>query len=209
MSTPYLDSGRSAQKWRTREALVESARELVRAGETPTVERAAERASVSRTTAYRYFVNQRELLLAAHPETGVGSMLGADPPADAADRLAEVISRFTRLIVDTEAAQRTMLRVSLETGSDDGQPLPLRQGRAISWIAEALTPLEDVLAPAEVERLVLAIRSCTGIEALVWLTDVAGLTSTEAAETMQWSARSLLYAATTAGPPPVRPGERG
>jgi hypothetical protein len=40
--------------------------------------------------------------------------------------------------------------------------------------------------------LVLATRAACGIEALVWLTDVAGLSREEAVELMRWSARALL-----------------
>ena len=62
MSTPYEIGGRSAQKARTRDALVAAARDLVAAGVTPTVEDAAAAASISRSTAYRYFPNERALL---------------------------------------------------------------------------------------------------------------------------------------------------
>jgi hypothetical protein len=41
-------------------------------------------------------------------------------------------------------------------------------------------------------RLVLAIRATTGIEALIWLTDVAGLPRDEATKLMRSSARALL-----------------
>jgi hypothetical protein len=44
-------------------------------------------------------------------------------------------------------------------------------------------------------RLVLAIRSACGIEALIWLTDVAGLSRRHASELMRWSALALLRAA--------------
>ena len=44
-------------------------------------------------------------------------------------------------------------------------------------------------------RLAIAIRRTTGIEALVWLTDVAGLSREEAMGLMRWSARALLDAA--------------
>ncbi len=209
VSSPYVESGRSAQKRRTRDALVEAARELVAEGLDATVERAAERAAVSRTTAYRYFPNQRALLLSAHPETGAASLLGTDPPEAVSERLDAVIDRFTALVVDTEAAQRAMLRLSLDPRPADQAPLPLRQGRAIGWIAEALHPLVDELGEREVDRLVLAIRSATGIEALVWLTDVGGLSASEAAEVMRWSARSLLHAARAQSPPPVSPRRRG
>jgi hypothetical protein len=43
---------------------------------------------------------------------------------------------------------------------------------------------------------VLAIRTTIGIEALVWLTDVAGLSRAEAVKNMQWAALALLRAAT-------------
>ncbi|MCU1357927.1 MAG: transcriptional regulator, TetR family, partial [Acidimicrobiales bacterium] len=82
MSTSYELGGRSAQKRRTREALVAAARDMVAAGLTPTVEQAAEAAGVSRTTAYRYFPTARSLLLAAHPEMTAESMLPPDAPAD-------------------------------------------------------------------------------------------------------------------------------
>ncbi len=194
----YTARGRTGQKQRTRAALVAAARDLVARGSSPTVEAAAESAGISRATAYRYFPSQRELLVAAHPETDAASLLPADPPADPADRLDLVIAAFTRLIADTDAQQRTMLRLSLEDEQpSDGGGL-LRQGRAIAWIGEALQPLRGKLSDAELQRLVLAIRSATGIEARTWLLDVGGLSSDEAIELMRWSARAMYDAAVAA-----------
>jgi AcrR family transcriptional regulator len=195
MSIPYELNGRIDQKRRTRDALIAAARDLVSNGETPTVEAAAEAASISRTTAYRYFPNQRALLVAAHPETGVTSLLPDDAPDDVATRLDLVIDAFTRSTVDNEAQQRTMLRLSLEADPAERSKLPLRQGRGIKWIEEALEPLRGDMSDAEVHRLTLAIRSAAGIEALVWLTDVAGLSRADARGVMRWSARGLLQSA--------------
>lgn len=213
---PYEETGRSSQKSRTRSALVEAARDLVAEGAVPTVDAVAERAGISRTTAYRYFPSQRALLGAAHPETTAASLLGDDPPDDVAARLDLVVREFSRLILETEPQQRTMLRLSLEVPATERAELPLRQGRAIGWIAEALQPLEGMLTDAQLRRLVLAVRSVSGIEALVWLTDVAGLSSAEAADLMRWSAASLLRSAMDGHPPtagssaPGRsPGGRG
>ena len=197
MSIPYELNGRIDQKRRTRDALIAAARDLVANGETPTVEAAAEAASISRTTAYRYFPNQRALLVAAHPETGATSLLPDDPPDDAATRLDLVIDAFTRSLLENETQQRTMLRLSLEADPVQRAQLPLRQGRGIKWIEEALAPLRDEMSESEIHRLTLAIRSATGIEALAWLTDVAGLSRPDARELMCWSARALLQAATT------------
>lgn len=78
MAVPYESTGRSNQKARTRTALVAAARELLAGGATPTVEDAATHGGISRTTAYRYFPNQRALLLAAHPEVQQRSLLPPD-----------------------------------------------------------------------------------------------------------------------------------
>jgi AcrR family transcriptional regulator len=202
MSTAYELSGRIGQKQRTRSALVNAARDLVAAGVTPTVEQAAAAAGISRTAAYRYFPNQRSLLGAAHPETSAASLLPDLPPADAAERLAAVIGAFTDLIRDTEAQQRTMLRLSLTADPAERGALPLRQGRAIGWIEEALAPVRDQLPGPALHRLALAIRSAVGIEALVWLTDIAGLSRDAAAQLMSWSAQAMLHAALTQKAPP-------
>jgi AcrR family transcriptional regulator len=188
----YELSGRTHQKQRTRRALVAAARELVAQGVTPTVEASAARASISRTTAYRYFPNQRTLLLSAHPEMEARSLLPEDPPADPEDRLDLVIQAFLTLIVDTETQQRTMLRLSLEPDPSLRGELPLRQGRAIGWITEALAPLRDHMSEAQLRRLAVAIRSAAGIEPLVWLTDIAGLSREDAVQVMRQSARALL-----------------
>lgn len=196
MSIPYELTGRREQKARTRNALIEAARQLLAQGVTPTVEEAAAAASISRTTAYRYFPNQRSMLVAAHPEIEAPSLLG-DGPEHAEERFEMAVEALTRLVVDAEPAQRTMLRLSLEPDHGDREQLLLRQGRAIRWLEDALMPLRDRLPDAALRRLVLATRSCCGIEALVWLTDVAGLSRQEAVDVMRWSARALFEVATS------------
>lgn len=194
MSTAYELNGRTNQKRRTRDALVAAARSIVAEGRTPTVEDVAEAASISRTTAYRYFPSQRALLAAAHPETAVESLLPDDAPDDVATRLDIVVAAYTRTILDNESQQRTMLRLSLEADPEERSQLPLRQGRVIKWLEEALTPLERQLPRSKVHRLAIAIRSATGIEALSWLTDVAGLSREDATALMRWSAHAMLDA---------------
>jgi AcrR family transcriptional regulator len=196
VSTSYEQHGRTEQKRRTRQALVDAARELVARGLTPTVEEAAADAAISRATAYRYFPNQAALLAAAHPEMRASSLLPKNPPADPEQRVALVVEAFTKIIVDTEAQQRTMLRLSLAVDSDEGRAaLPLRQGRAIAWLTEALEPARQLLGDDGVRRTAVAIRSATGIEALIWLTDIAQLSRRRAVELMRWNARVICRAA--------------
>ena len=195
MSIPYESTGRTRQKARTRADLIDAARALLREGVTPTVEQAADRASISRTTAYRYFTNQRTLLVATYPELDMASLLEPDASADPAARLEIVLEHFTENILEYEQELRAMLRLSLESPPPPPEALPLRQGRGIGWIEEALSPLRDRLGRREVHRLTLAIRATVGIEAFVWLTDVAGLSPREAVGVMRSSARALLRCA--------------
>jgi AcrR family transcriptional regulator len=195
MSTAYEETGRARQKQRTRAALVAAARDLVaRGGRPPTVAEAAEEAAISRTTAYRYFPTQKSLLLAAHPEISATSMLPDDVGDEPEGRIEAAVRGFMEMVVDTESQQRTMLRLSLETDAATRE-LPLRQGRAIGWFSEALEPLKDRLGADGVRRLAVAVRAVCGVEALVWLTDVAGLTRDQAVDQMVWSSVALVQRA--------------
>jgi AcrR family transcriptional regulator len=195
MSIPYEQTGRTQQKARTRKALISAARELLAEGATPTVERTADRAEVSRATAFRYFPNQRALLVATYPQLAEPSLLGAAADEDPMARLEAVTEELARQILEYEYELRAHLRLSLETAPTQSDELPLRQGRAIGWIDDALRPLEDRIPARDLHRLVLAIRATLGIEAMVWLTDVGGVSREQAVDIMRSSARTLLRSA--------------
>jgi len=192
VSTLYEETGRTNQKRRTREALVAAARDIVASGRTPSVEEAARAAAISRTTAYRYFPTQHALLSAAHPETAKSSLLPKHAPEDPVERLDLVLRSMIKSNLQNEAQQRTMLRLSLEATPAERADLPLRQGRAIKWIDEALSPLRGSLPDRQLRDLTLSIRASTGIEALVWLVDVGGLTPTEAGRLLRRTGVALL-----------------
>lgn len=204
MSTGYEEDGRTAQKQRTRGALLDAARRLLAAGTVPTVEAAAAAAAISRTTAYRYFSSQGALLLAAHPELTPSTLLPAGAPDDPVDRVDAVVAELGRMTLAAEPQMRALLRLSLAPDADERGDLALRRGRAIDWIEEALDVPGSPLSTAERRRLAVAIRSAAGIESLVWLTDVAGLDRDEAVDVQRWSARALIRAALDGAPPQRR-----
>ena len=192
MSMPYAATGRSQQKSRTLNALIEAARHLLSEGQLPSVEAAARAAGISRTTAYRYFSNSDALVRAAHPEVEFTSLLGDDPPADLRERLDTVLSEHFRIVRAWEPELRASLAASLRRGAD----LPvLRQGRAIGWILDALSPLEDELTSAQLRHLAVRIRSVAGIETLVWLVDVARFSRRRAFDVMRENAHAVLASA--------------
>lgn len=195
VAADYLAAGRSAQKARTRDALLAAARAEVAAGREVTVESVAAAAGISRTTAYRYFANQRDLIAAAHPQLDLHSLLPRDAPQDVEARLTLVLDRFINdVTIAWEPQLRAALRLALEPRTENapGDAAQLRQGRGIGWILEALEPLDNTHPGVDRETLARAIRSAAGIESLVWLTDVGGLSRDRAAEVMRASAVAIL-----------------
>jgi len=175
---------------------MEAARQLMSQGVTPTVEQAAAQAGVSRATAYRYFPNQRALLVSAYPIIETRSLLPEQPPAEVTDRVRHVARGILDSIVANEVALRAQLRLSLEE-SATGAELPLRQGRRIMWFEDALAPMRTQLPPRTFRRLTLALASAVSLEVLIWLVDLAGLTRKAAVEQIVWTAEQITRSATT------------
>jgi AcrR family transcriptional regulator len=194
MTVPYELTGRTNQKARTRQALIAATGELLAQGVVPTMEGASAAASVSRTTAYRYFPNMAALIAAAYPHVEQWSLLGPDPPQDPAARLQKVAEDHTRRILEHEPEMRAVLRLSLQ--GIRPPELPMHRGLRIAWIEDALAPLRGQMPDDELQRLIHGIGATLGIEAFVWLTDIAGLPREHAAATIRFSALALLQAAT-------------
>jgi AcrR family transcriptional regulator len=198
VSRDYVAAGRTQQKQRTHDQLIAAAWKLMEKGDTPRVEDAAEAAGISRTTAYRYFASQAELLAAAFPETATTSLLPDPAPEDPQERAAAVAHGIADVIDRTELLQRTMLRLALETAPHD---LPLRRGRAIGWYAEALEPLRPQLGDDGLRRLAVALRAVSGIETRVWLSDIAGLDPDQVRALQLWMVDALTVRALVEPPP--------
>ena len=195
MSISYETTGRTRQKQRTRDALTAATRRLLREGVIPTVEEAADAAGVSRATAYRYFPNQGDLLVAAHDWMDTPSLVTDNVGSEPQERLAAVVERIIGTIVENEGAYRAMLKLSLEGHVPGEGDLELRKGRRIIWVEDALQPVKRQLGPRRFKRLVRAIAASIGVEVLVWMTDVAKMSRDEAVATIRWSASALLRAA--------------
>jgi AcrR family transcriptional regulator len=194
--------GRTNQKQRTRQAIVDAAVALMADGAPPTVAQAAKAALVSRTTAYRYFPTQESLLLevALHAEVDELEALVAQPvDADhAVDRALDVLHRFNRQVLDQEARYRNAMRVYQElwfgaSASGDAAPV-VREGRRVRWFRTSLAPLRERIGDDAVERLVLGLSVLAGMEAMTALRDVCRLAPEDALAVTDWAARTLADA---------------
>lgn len=204
-NTNWEEEGRINQKRRTRAAVLEAAKQLLREGQMPSVAEAADVACVSRATAYRYFPTQEYLLSEAALEsarTDINHLLKmAAPSDDPAVRLDTLVQVLQQVTLEQETAFRTLLQLSLQARANGGPDREatedrLRGGRRIGWIEEALAPLENAFDkdPVTFRRVVAALSLCLGIEALIVLQDVCGLEAEEAVEVSRWAAQALLQA---------------
>lgn len=209
MAQDWLEQGRVKQKRRTRRALIDAAVELTRDGGTPTVAEAAERADVSRATAYRYFPTQEALTIEAAiefimpclddllgdiqvPQTGGGD-------ADGLDRLAKVERALADVFWQGETQVRTMLKSSMELwlASKKGRNITLRrQGRRMPMIDAAIAPLKDRVHAETYQKLRAALAIVLGMESMIALTDVIGISDPgRAGDIRRWAMQALVRAA--------------
>lgn len=200
---PGTTPGRERQKGRTRRALLAAAAELIAAGKSPSVTEVADAADISRRTAYRYFPTQEQLLVEAAldglrpfvAQVVEGDDAGA--PNDVESRLDRTVLALQRGAVANEQLLRTMIRLTIsgpppiEAGE---QPVARRGYRRIEWIELALEPVRKQLGKRRFRRLVAGLATCLGIDALIVLRDICGLTDAEAEAVARWTARSLLRA---------------
>ena len=196
--TVPTETGRVRQKARTRNLLVTTARRLIASGRRPTVAEVADAAEVSRRTAYRYFPSQKMLVsdavLDALRPVMEAAIAAVTPAADAnADDLETSVDAMVvamqRLTVEHEWSLRTIIH---ETVLHQGSAEVRRRGRRVEWIEMAMKPWRARLGEARHARLVAALALCVGIEALLVLRDISGLSPAQAIEMSQWMARALV-----------------
>jgi AcrR family transcriptional regulator len=191
---------RANQKNRTRQAIIDAALEFIEEGVMPTVVDAAERAKVSRATAYRYFPTQRDLagtLVALNPTMKeVKAALAGSDSDDPAERMTVLLEAYNPRVLAAEPWMRMMNRTLLDSwlkmnreGADKSEVrVPTRR----AWV-------EDVLAGADLDdearrRLTAALTLTLGIESITVLKDVCGLDDEETLDVLSWTARALLRA---------------
>jgi AcrR family transcriptional regulator len=197
---PALEGGRTRQKQRTRRDLLATASRLIAEGQRPTVTEVADAAGVSRRTAYRYFPAQQKMLVEAalegvRPE--VEAAIRAAPPGRTAAEMEQRLDALVRAVQELAVLNEHRLRTMIHLTVLEKPPLGTRArgGRRIEWIELAVAPLKPRLGRAAYARLVSALALIVGIEALVVLRDLRGLSEAQAIQASQWMARAVLHEA--------------
>jgi AcrR family transcriptional regulator len=199
---------RANQRRRTKAAIMEGARRLLREGKVPSVADAAEAAGVSRATAYRYFPTQGALVREAVDAGLVRGRPAWEELLGDAGELTERVERYVSLIFglirENEALMRGYLLLALEqwakvqAGEELGEE-PIKRGGRLQAISATLEPFTEQLDDEAIRRLSVALSLLVGIEAHVVFRDIWGLDDDEARGISLWMARVLAEAAAEEG----------
>ena len=190
-------AGRANQKQRTRTAIVDAARELMRSGGEVTMPLVAKAALVSEATAYRYFPDLvtllREALDGVWPSAAeaIGPVQDRDDPVE---RVAYATEYLLRHVQRYQGAVRAMISASIVRPDWAA----MRPGYRFGLIDEALAPLDATLGsrqPAALQQLKQRLAIVISAEALFTLTDLCGLPPEEAISSAVHAARTITAAA--------------
>ena len=183
--------GRANQKTRTRRAIVDACRELVRTGSDVTMPEVARRALVSEATAYRYFPDLTSLLAETIDDLWPSPAEALAPVASSADPVERV--RFAcefllRGVLSYQGAVRAMISGTITRPG----LAPVRPGIRFGLIDQALAPFGEGADLAQLKRDLAVTVSA---EALFTLTDLCRLGPEEAIASAAATAATLTAAA--------------
>lgn len=190
--------GRTNQKARTQQAIVEACVELIRRRQSVTMPEVAKVAMVSEATAYRYFPDLAALLARALTEDWP-TPTEALAPVETSNDPVERVAFATRFLLDGVAQRQLVVRSMISaTIAQPGLSGRARPGIRFGLIEYALAPFVDVFESANPELLAqlrLDLAVVVSAEALFSLTDLCGLSIEDAIASAERTARTLTSAA--------------
>jgi AcrR family transcriptional regulator len=210
MRTVNEETGRVNQKLRTRMAIVEACREVIRSGGPVTMPAVARAALVSEPTAYRYFPDLTSLLNAAlvgmwpSPAEALEAIAAS---ADPVERIAFASEFLLRRVFSYQGAVRAMISATITRPELAAH----RPGIRFGLINQALDPIAGTLPlrPEQLAQLKHDLAAVISAEALFSLTDLCRLTADDAVASLVRTATTITANATRDdGPGPSRPGKR-
>ncbi len=187
--------GRTNQKARTRQAIVEACRKLMGDGRPVTMPEVARAAMVSEATAYRYFPDLASLLSMALVDDWPSPAEALEPVAassDPVERVAFAARFFLEGVATRQGAVRAMIAATITRPAlvSDARP-----GIRFGLIDQALAPFVHGLGAARATQLQRDLAVVVSAEALFCLTDLCGLSIDEAIDSAARTAATLTKAA--------------
>ena len=188
---------RSAQRRRTRRAILEATADLLQRGVDPTVNEIAAAAEVSRRTVYLHYPTLDQLVLDATLGTlnaDVDAALDAVTSTDSEVRIEALVDALYGTVEQSLPLGRKLIKLTVDA-EPPAPGEPRRGHRRIRWIEWAVQPCQATLSPAAFDDLVSALALIIGWESFIALADVRGLPPAKARELTIGTARTLVRAA--------------
>jgi hypothetical protein len=118
--------------------------------------------------------------------------------SDQEARVEALVGNMMKLAFENESLLRTMVHQTVLEKTPSA--VPRRGTRRIDWIETALIPLRPQLSKDQYQRLVSALAVCTGMEAIMVLRDIRGLSPAKTTQVCQWMAQAVVRATLSAEP---------
>jgi AcrR family transcriptional regulator len=191
------DTGRINQKTRTRAAIVEACREIIRTGAPVTMPDVARSALVSEATAYRYFPDLVSLLKDAlagmwpSPADALGPVADSSAPVE---RVAFACEFLLRGVLAYQGGVRAMISATI-TRPELARTRPQLRFGLIDQALAPLTGTPGAAESAELTQLKKDLAAVISAEALFSLTDLAALSPDEAIASLVRTATAVTEAA--------------
>jgi AcrR family transcriptional regulator len=192
-----VDVGRTNQKQRTRTAIIDACRAIVRSGAPVTMPQVARSALVSEATAYRYFPDLisllNETLVGIWPSPAV-ALEPVSNSRDPVERIGFACEFLLRGVLAMQGAVRAMISATItrsELAAD-------RPGIRFGLIEQALAPLDDTLGVTDPQRLAqlkIDLAAVVSADAFFTLTDLAGIQPDKAIASLVRTAMTITRVA--------------
>lgn len=201
MTTPARPArtgmGRDNQKIRTRRAIIDACRELIRSGSVVTMPEIARAALVSEATAYRHFLDLVSLVKEALEGMWPSPATALAPVAESADPVERIGFACEFLLRHVLAYQGSVRAVIAATVTHPDRAAA-RPGFRFGLIDEALDPVTDTIPGASASRLAelkVDLAAVVSADALFSLTDLCRLSPEEAVASLVRTAQTITRAA--------------
>jgi AcrR family transcriptional regulator len=198
--TSDTKSGRTNQKARTRRAIVEACRELIRGGQAVTMPEVAKAAMVSEATAYRYFPDLASLISQALAEDWPTPAEALEPVADSTDpvdRVAFATRFLLQGVAERQAVVRAMIAATISRPDFAGRARPGIRFGLIDYALAPFLPALEATNPRACTQLKRDLAVVVSADALFCLTDLCGLSIEDAIDSAVQTAKTLTAGAFT------------
>ena len=191
MKDDYINAGRSQQKQKTRDRILNAAQKLLSEQSSFTLEDIARETELSRATIYRYFSSSEALSHEAALELGTTSsaeVLASISGDDMSEMIHGIQAYYNKLALDNESTFRKYLSIVITQPPEGRQ----RGARRHHTLALALDQFDKVLAEDEKKKFMVVATALMGIEPLIVTKDVCQLSDKESNEVLSWGIKTLM-----------------